>query len=184
MKFLPTALPDVWLIELEPRADDRGFLARTYCEREFGERGLNTHWPQMNLTRTLERGMIRGLHYQADPKPETKLIRCSAGAIFDVVVDVRRGSPNYGRWASFELSGEGGRQLYVPGGFAHGFQCREDRSEVLYLMSDFYDSDLARGVRWDDPALGIPWPIPDPSLSERDRQLPPLGVARGASPAD
>jgi len=179
MKFLPTSLSDVWLIELEPRTDERGFLARTFCEREFSGCGLNTRWPQVNLTRTLRRGMIRGLHYQADPRPETKLIRCSAGAIFDVVVDVRPGSPSCGCWESFELTGENGRQLYVPGGFAHGFQCRADRSEVLYLMSEFYDPDLARGIRWDDPTLKIPWPIQDPSLSERDRNLPCLKDGMG-----
>ena len=175
MKYVPTSLTGVWLIELDPREDERGFLARTYCEREFAGQGLNTHWPQMNLTATLRRGMIRGLHYQADPKPEIKLIRCSAGAIFDVVADVCPGSPTYGRWEAHELTASNRRQLYVPGGFAHGFQCLEDQSEVLYLMSECYEPGLARGIRWDDPTLGIRWPLPDPVLSARDRNLPRLG---------
>jgi dTDP-4-dehydrorhamnose 3,5-epimerase len=179
MNFLPTLLPGVWLIELDLREDERGFFARTYCEREFAERGLNTRWPQVNLTCTLRRGMIRGLHYQADPKPEIKLIRCSAGAIFDVVTDVRPDSPTYGRWETFQLTASNRRQLFVPGGFAHGFQCLEDRSEVLYLMSESYDAELARGVRWDDPSLGIPWPIPNPLISARDAALPFLRHAIG-----
>src|SRR5689334_12646844 len=114
MNFSPASLSGVWLIELDRRTDARGFFCRTYCEREFAAHGLNTHWPQGNLTRTHQRGMIRGLHYQADPKPEIKLVRCSAGTIFDVVVDLRPGSPTYGRAEPFELSAENGRQLYVP----------------------------------------------------------------------
>jgi dTDP-4-dehydrorhamnose 3,5-epimerase len=172
MKFLPTSLTGAWLIELEPREDERGFFARTFCEHEFATHGLNVRWPQMNLTGTLRRGMIRGLHYQADPKPEIKLIRCSAGAIFDVVADVRPGSPTFGRWEAHELTAGNRRQLYVPGGFAHGFQCLQDRSEVFYLMSESYEPALARGIRWDDPTLSIRWPLPDPILSERDRALP------------
>jgi len=117
MKFIPTSFSEVWLIELDPRADNRGFLARTYCEREFGDRGLNTRWPQCNLTRTLKRGVVRGMHWQAAPKPEIKLVRCAVGAIWDVVVDVRRGSPSFGRWEGFELTSENFRELYVPAGF-------------------------------------------------------------------
>ena len=174
MKFSPTSLPGVWLVELELREDPRGFLARTYCEQEFGAHGLNTRWPQCNLTLTRERGMIRGLHFQAEPKPEIKLIRCAAGAIFDVLVDVRRDSPAFGRWEGFELSAANRRQLYVPGGLAHGFQCLTDNCEVFYMMSEAYVPALARGLRWDDPAVGIRWPIADPRLSERDRGLPLL----------
>src|SRR6266849_9138096 len=123
MKFSQTSLAGLWVIDLEPREDERGFLARTFCEKEFSEHGLNTRWPQCNLTLTKKRGMIRGMHFQAEPKPETKLIRCSAGAIFDVLVDVRRGSPTYGIWEGFDLTNENRLMLYVPGGFAHGFQC-------------------------------------------------------------
>ena len=178
MRFSSTKLPGVWLIELELREDPRGFLARTYCEQEFGAQGLNTHWPQCNLTLTRERGTIRGLHFQAEPKPETKLIRCAAGAIFDVLVDVRRDSPTFGRWEGFELTAANRHQLYAPAGVAHGFQCLTDNCEVFYLMSEFYVPTLARGVRWNDPALNIRWPIADPQLSERDRNLPLLADLR------
>src|SRR5262249_16128227 len=123
MKFSKASLSGVWLLELELREDERGFLARTYCQNEFAELGLNTQWPQCNLTLTKNRGMLRGMHFQADPKPEIKLIRCTAGAVFDVVVDVRRGSPTFGKWEGVELTAENRRALYVPGGFAHGFQC-------------------------------------------------------------
>jgi dTDP-4-dehydrorhamnose 3,5-epimerase len=174
MKFEPTAFSEIWVIELDLREDERGFLARTFCEKEFAERSLNTRWPQCNLTRTLRRGMIRGLHYQAEPRPEIKLIRCSSGAIFDVVVDVRPNSPTFGKWAGFELTAENRRQLYLPGGFAHGLQCLQDNSEVFYQMSEFYDPELARGVRWDDPTVNVHWPVPNPLVSERDRHLPYL----------
>jgi dTDP-4-dehydrorhamnose 3,5-epimerase len=174
MTFSKASLLGVWLIDLELREDDRGFLARTYCQNEFAEHGLNTQWPQCNLTLTRKRGMLRGMHFQADPKPEIKLIRCSAGAIFDVVVDVRRESPTFGKWEAFELTADNRRTLYVPGGFAHGFQCLTDRCEVFYQMSEVYFPELARGLRFDDPQVGIQWPIPDPAISERDRKLPLL----------
>ncbi|HWH69218.1 MAG TPA: dTDP-4-dehydrorhamnose 3,5-epimerase [Candidatus Sulfotelmatobacter sp.] len=174
MKFLPTSLAGLWLIELELRQDERGFLARTYCEKEFSAQGLNTYWPQCNLTLTKQRGMLRGMHFQAEPKPEIKLIRCAAGAIFDVLVDVRPKSPTFGRWEGFELSSQNRRLLYVPGGFAHGFQCLTDNCEVFYQMSEFYVPELARGVRWNDPRVGIHWPVAHPVLSEKDQNLPLL----------
>ncbi len=174
MKFSRTSLAGLWLIELDLREDERGFLARTFCEKEFAALELNTRWPQCNLTLTKKRGAIRGMHFQAEPKPEIKLIRCAAGKIFDVLVDVRRDSPTFGKWEGFELSAENHRQLYVPGGFAHGFQCLADNCEVFYQMSEFYQPELARGLRWNDPAVGICWPLADATLSERDRQLPPL----------
>ena len=174
MKFCKTSLAGLWVIDLELREDARGFLARTFCEKEFSERGLNTRWPQCNLTLTKKRGMIRGMHFQAEPKPEIKLIRCSRGAIFDVLVDVRRGSPTFGKWEGFELSAENRRELYAPAGFAHGFQCLTDNCEVFYQMSEFYCPDLARGIRFDDPQVGIKWPVANPTLSERDHTLPLL----------
>lgn len=178
MKFSRTTLPDVWLIELELREDERGFLARTYCENEFSEHDLNTRWPQCNLTLTRQRGMIRGMHFQAEPKPEIKLIRCATGAIFDVLIDVRRDSPTLGNWEAFGLSSENRRMLYVPGGFAHGFQCLTDNCEVFYQMSEFFVPELTRGVRWDDPQVGIRWPIANPILSDRDKSLPLLSEVR------
>lgn len=174
MHFHPLTLEGAWRIEPERREDPRGFFARTFCELEFAAHGLNTRWPQGNVTRTLNRGMIRGMHWQAAPKPEIKLVRCSKGRVWDVVVDVRRGSATFGRWEAFELSADNGRQLYIPAGFAHGFQCLEDGSEVSYLMGEFYVPELARGLRWNDSIVGISWPIPDPMLSDRDRALPGL----------
>ena len=174
MKFAPTTISGIWLIELELRSDERGFLARTYCENEFAARGLNTRWPQCNLTLTKKRGMLRGMHFQAEPKPEVKLIRCAAGAIYDVLVDVRRDSPTFGKWQGFELSAQNRHMLYVPGGIAHGFQCLGDNCEVFYQMSEFYYPDLARGIRYDDPAVRINWPLANPVLSDRDRNLPLL----------
>lgn len=174
MTFEPTQLTGVWLIELEPRRDERGLFVRTACTREFAAHGLNLHWPQANLTRTLQAGTVRGLHWQAEPQPEIKLVRCSHGTIWDVVVDLRPDSPTCGQWQAFELSADAFRQLYVPAGFAHGFQALTDGAEVSYLMSEFFYPDLARGCRWNDPALAIPWPLPAHSLSPRDQQLPTL----------
>lgn len=172
MRFTPTLLPGVWLIDLEPRQDERGWFSRTWCEEEFAAHHLNTRWPQGNLTRTHQAGSIRGLHWQAEPHPEIKLIRCSAGAIWDVAVDVRPESPTFGRWEAWELSAENLRQLYLPAGIAHGYQTLTDNAEVAYLMSEFYHPELAQGCRWDDPDLGIPWPKPVSVISDRDRNLP------------
>ena len=177
MKFHPTSLPGLWLIDLERREDERGFLARSFCEHEFAALGLNTRWPQCNLTLTKLRGAIRGMHFQAAPKPEIKLIRCAAGKIFDVVLDVRRDSPTFGKWEGFELSAQNHRQLYVPSGFAHGFQCLDDNSEVFYQMSEFFAPDLARGIRWDDPFFHVRWPQPPTLLSLKDRQFPDFDPA-------
>jgi dTDP-4-dehydrorhamnose 3,5-epimerase len=172
LKFSKTSLGGVWSIELELREDERGFLARTYCENEFAGHGLNTRWPQCNLTLTRRRGMLRGMHYQADPKPEIKLIRCAAGAVFDVLVDVRRDSSTFGRWEGFELTEQNRRTLYVPGGIAHGFQCLADQCQVFYQMSEVYFPELARGLNYRDPDVGIRWPIPDATVSPRDEKLP------------
>lgn len=174
MIFSSGNLPGIWCLAPEFRSDERGWFARTWCEQEFAAHGLNTRWPQGNLTRTLRRGMIRGMHWQAEPRPEVKLVRCAAGAIWDVVVDVRRGSPTFGRWEAFELTAENGHQLYIPAGFAHGFQCLTDACEVSYLMGETYVPELARGLRWDDPDVGICWPVAGAFLSERDRTLPGL----------
>ena len=177
MKFSQTSLSGLWLIELELREDERGFLARTYCENEFAHHGLNTRWPQCNLTLTKKRGTIRGMHFQAEPKPEIKLIRCATGKIFDVLVDVRPNSPTFGKWEGFELSGENRRQLYVPGGFAHGFQCLTDNCEVFYQMSEFFVPELARGLRWNDSFCQISWPLEPTGISLKDRQFPDFNPA-------
>jgi len=174
MKFGETSLAGLWVIDMEVREDRRGFFARTFCEREFADHGLNTRWPQCNLSLTTSRGTIRGMHFQADPKPEVKLVRCQRGAIFDVLVDVRHNSPTFGKWEALELTSENRRTLYVPGGFAHGFQCLTDNCEVFYMMSESYFPDLARGIRWSDPQVDIKWPLANPFLSERDNDLPLL----------
>jgi dTDP-4-dehydrorhamnose 3,5-epimerase len=172
MKFSPTTLSGLWLIDLELREDERGFFARTFCENEFAQQGLNTHWPQCNLTLTKKCGAIRGMHFQTKPKPEIKLIRCAVGKIFDVVIDVRRSSKTFGKWEGFELSGENRRQLYVPGGFAHGFQCLTDDCEVFYQMSEFFASEQARTVRWNDNFFKIQWPLVPTLISAKDREAP------------
>jgi dTDP-4-dehydrorhamnose 3,5-epimerase len=172
--FSPTALDGVWQIDLERRTDPRGYFARSFCADEFAAHGLPTGFVQCNVSFNVRRGTLRGMHWQAAPHPEGKLVRCTRGAIFDVVVDLRRDSATLHRWIGCELTAENGRALYIPPGFAHGFQTLADDSEVFYQMTEAYHGDLSRGARWDDPAFGIVWPLPDPILSERDLMHPPV----------
>ncbi len=174
MRLQPLALPGLALVRQDRLADPRGWFARTVCAESFAAAGLPAHFPQQNASFNERRGTIRGLHWQAEPQPEGKLVRCVRGAVFDVAVDVRPHSPTFGRWEAVELTAENGDALWIPPGFAHGFQALQDRTELLYLMSAPYDPHLARGLRWDDPAVGIAWPLPAPLLSERDRALPGL----------
>lgn len=167
-----TGLSGAWLLGVEPHRDDRGLFARIWCRREFGEWGLATDLVQANLSWNARRGTLRGMHYQVPPRAEVKLVRCVRGAIHDVIIDLRPGSPTYRGHFAAELSAENRRALYVPEGFAHGFQALEDGSEVLYHMSEFYSPEHGRGVRWNDPAFGIDWPLPDPIMNERDRTYP------------
>ncbi len=168
-----TSLPGVCVIELDPRSDERGHFARTFCAQTFRANGLDPHLEQISVSYNRMAGIVRGLHLQRPPRAETKLVRVTAGAIYDVIVDVRAGSPTYGRWAGFELSAESGSQLYIPQGFAHGFQTLMDATEVTYHISEAYAPEHADGIRWDDPALAISWPNPEKAvLSERDRGLP------------
>jgi dTDP-4-dehydrorhamnose 3,5-epimerase len=168
--FTETGLPGAWLVEPEPIADERGFFARTFDADAFAERGMRAAFPQCSVSYNARAGTLRGLHFQAAPHAEAKLVRCTAGAIFDVIVDLREGSPTRGRWTGVELSAENRRALYVPEGFAHGFQTLADASEVLYQISAPYVPDAARGVRWDDTAFGITWPPAGARvMSERDR---------------
>ena len=169
MKFAPTSLEGAFVVELERMEDERGFFARSFCQDEFRRHGLKPLIAQCNISWNRKRGTLRGLHYQAAPHEEAKVVRCTRGAIWDVVVDLREGSATRLRWYAAELNAENRRALYVPEGFAHGFQTLADDCEVLYQMSEFYHPELARGVRWDDPRLGIDWPLPDPILSARDR---------------
>jgi dTDP-4-dehydrorhamnose 3,5-epimerase len=168
--FTETSLPGAWLVEPEPIADARGFFARTFDAAAFAERGMRAAFPQCSVSYNARAGTLRGLHFQAAPHAEAKLVRCTAGAIFDVLVDLREGSPTRGRWTGVELNAENRRALYVPEGFAHGFQTLADATEVLYQISAPYAPDAARGVRWDDAAFGIAWPPAGARvMSERDR---------------
>jgi dTDP-4-dehydrorhamnose 3,5-epimerase len=177
MKFVATPLAGAFVVELEELADERGFFARSFCREEFERHGLVPTVAQCNVSYNARRGTLRGLHYQGEPHPEAKLVRCTRGAVWDVAVDLRPGSPTRYRWFALELSADNRRALYVPAGFAHGFQSLADASEVLYQMSESYRADLARGVRWDDPRLAISWPVAPAIVSERDRALPLAGDA-------
>lgn len=168
MRIRRTDLEGVRLIELEPVSDHRGFFARTFCAREFAANGLETSFVQHSTSYTSARGSIRGMHFQRPPASEVKIVSCLRGAIFDVVIDLRVGSPTRGRWQGFELSSENRNQIYIPFGFAHGFQTLTDRAEVGYLISEFYAPEAASGVRYNDPAFSIKWPLPVVSISEKD----------------
>lgn len=176
MRFVETGLKGAWLIEPEPIPDDRGSFARTYCEREFAAHGIEFRVVQCSTSYNARRATLRGMHYQEGAAAEDKLVRCTRGAIYDVIVDLRQASPTRLKWYAAELSADNGRTLLAPKGFAHGFMTLQDGSEVLYQMSQFYEPGAARGVRWNDKALGIRWPLSDPILSERDRSYPDLAA--------
>ena len=172
MKFLPTELHDARLIQLEPVHDSRGFFARTFCTLEFSAHGLETNYPQQSMSCSARKGTLRGMHYQREPHAEVKVVRCLRGAIWDVIVDLRPGSPTFGRWQGFELTNSNHYQLYIPKGFAHGFQTLSNIAEVSYLISAPYMPDAASGIRHDDPDLGIEWPLAVTEVSEKDRSWP------------
>ena len=172
MIFTPTTLPGAWIIQPERHADERGFFARTWCSHEFERHGLNPHVVQCSISYNSRKGVLRGLHYQVAPFAEAKLIRCTQGAIYDVIVDLRIASATFTRHFGMELTAENRSMLYVPEGCAHGFVTLEAGTEVLYQMSQIYSPDHARGVRWDDPAFGIDWPVSHPILLDRDRTYP------------
>jgi dTDP-4-dehydrorhamnose 3,5-epimerase len=172
MKFTSTPLSGAYIVEPERVADERGFFARSWCAEEFRSHGLSGSLTQCSISYNTKRGTLRGMHYQAQPHAEAKLVRCTAGAIYDVILDLRTGSPSNCKWFAVELTATNHTELYIPKGFAHGFQSLGDDSEVFYQISESYRSELSRGVRWNDPAFAIEWPIADPVLSERDRSLP------------
>lgn len=175
MLFTETPLAGSFLIAPERHGDNRGFFARTFCEMEFAERGLVVDWKQANAAYSAAVGVTRGMHYQRDPYGETKLVRCTRGRVYDVIVDMRPGSATLHQWYGAELSHSNGVQLYVPAGFAHGYQVIEADSEVAYMVSAFYTPEAECGVRWDDPAVGIDWPIrAEVAVSDKDRQWPLL----------
>jgi len=170
--FTETRLKKAFVIEPERREDDRGYFARTFCRREFEAHGLNPHVEQCNISFNRRKGTLRGMHFQAAPYEEAKLVRCIRGAIYDVIIDLRPESPEFKRHVAVTLSAENGKMLYVPEGFAHGFQTLEDNTEVFYLMSRPYAAECARGVRWNDPAFGIEWPPAQRIILERDQRYP------------
>jgi len=170
--FTETALRGTFIIELERVADERGFFARTYCQREFAAHGLNARWVQCNLSFNAKKGTLRGMHYQLAPHEEIKLIRCTLGAIYDVVIDLRPYSSTFMQHIALILTAQNRIMLYIPQGCAHGFQTLEDETEVFYQMSEFYVAESGRGVRWDDPVFGIRWPPDRRIISDRDRTYP------------
>jgi len=170
MIFTETALKGAFLIEPERLHDDRGFFARTWCQKEFQAHGINTNVAQCNISYNKKKGTLRGMHYQSAPCEEARLVRCTAGAAYDVIIDLRPDSITFRNWVSAELTAENRKMLYIPEGFAHGFITLTDNTEFFYQMSEFYMPDYARGVRWDDPAFNIKWPIDVVMISERDRQ--------------
>lgn len=172
MKFTETPLAGAWVIEPEPLHDVRGYFARTWCAREFAEHGLETVVAQRSISFSERRGTLRGMHYQASPHEEVKLVRCLRGAIHDVIIDLRPESATFREHFAVELTEQNHLALYVPKRFAHGYQTLEDRTEVEYQMTEFHHPDAARGLRWDDPAFGIDWPVPDPILKDRDDSYP------------
>jgi dTDP-4-dehydrorhamnose 3,5-epimerase len=172
MQFHTTTLEGAWLIHLEHRRDSRGFFARTFCVQEFATHGLETSYPQHSISFSARRGTVRGMHYQREPHSEVKLVRCLKGSIWDVIIDIRPNSPTYRRWQGFDLSDADGHQLYIPKGFAHGFQTLSDGVEVNYLISEPYDSEAACGIRYDDLNFSIAWPLGVTEISAKDLSWP------------
>lgn len=172
MLFQTTTLEGAWLIQLEPARDSRGFFARTFCVEEFAAQGLETNYPQHSISFSEHKGTLRGMHYQQEPHSEVKLVRCIKGAIWDVIIDIRPNSQTYRRWQGFELSESNGTQLYIPKGFAHGFQTVSVDVEVSYLISEPYTATAAVGIRYDDPTFAIAWPLPVSVISDKDARWP------------
>lgn len=170
MIFRETRLPGNYLIDLELREDERGFFARYFCEQEFSNADLNKRWVQINNSMSCDIGTLRGLHFQRPPHAEVKLVRCLRGSIWDVVVDLRKGSDTYGKWFGATLSDKNRTMMYVPKGFAHGFVSLESDSEILYLVSDFYAPEAEGTLIWNDPDVGIQWPMQPQVLSDKDLQ--------------
>jgi dTDP-4-dehydrorhamnose 3,5-epimerase len=173
MKFIETPLKGAYLIEIEPVSDHRGFFARSWCEQEFGEHGLNSNLVQCNISFNTKKATLRGMHYQIKPHEEAKLVRCTQGSIYDVIIDIRPNSLTFKSWFSIELSATNRQMLYIPEGFAHGFQTLEDNTEVFYQMSNFYHGESARGLKWNDPSFKINWLLTENIIiSKKDQNYP------------
>lgn len=172
MIFTETKLKGAYIIDPELIQDERGFFARTWCHQEFEARGFNPQLAQCSISFNVKKGTLRGMHYQVAPCEEAKLVRCTMGAIYDVIIDLRSESSTFKQWLAVELSANNRHMLYVPEGFAHGFQTTEDNTEVLYQMSEFYAPEYARGIRWNDSVFEIRWPVAERIMSARDQQYP------------
>lgn len=174
MRFTEAGLPGAWVIDVETHQDERGLFARTFCRDEFVAHGLPGDFVQCSTSYNERKGTLRGLHFQANPQPEGKVVRCTQGEIFDVMIDLRKGAGSFGQWKGFELSARNRRAVYIPPGFAHGFLTLTDGAEIYYQMTQVYVPTLSRGLRWDDPVVGIRWPIAAEVISDADRSLPLL----------
>jgi dTDP-4-dehydrorhamnose 3,5-epimerase len=170
MIFTPTSLAGSYVIDLEPRSDERGWFARYYCKDEFQKIGHTKEWVQMNLSVTNKKGSIRGMHFQVHPYKEIKMLRCIAGSVYDVIIDLRKDSDTFLKWTGVELSATNKKMLYIPEGFAHGFQCLDDNCELTYHHSDFYQPGAEAGIRYNDPLVNIKWPLPLTVISPRDEE--------------
>lgn len=176
MRFIETPLKGAFVIEPDRIEDERGYFARSYCQSEFSKQGINLDIKQCNISFNKDKGTLRGMHYQEKPHEEAKLVRCSRGAIYDVIIDLRADSSTFKQWFSIELNQESNKMLYIPEGFAHGFQTLQDNSEVFYEMFESYYPELARGVRWDDPVFGITWPDDQRVISDKDASYPDFSI--------
>jgi dTDP-4-dehydrorhamnose 3,5-epimerase len=174
MIFTPTSLAGSYIIDLEPKSDERGWFARYYCKNEFQKIGHTKEWVQMNHSVSNKKGSIRGMHFQIHPYKEIKMLRCIAGSVYDVIIDLRKGSKTFLQWMGLELSAANKKMLYIPEGFAHGFQCLEDNCELIYHHSEFYKPGAEAGIRYNDPLVSIQWPLPLTVISPRDDQHPYL----------
>ncbi len=175
MRFTETKLKGAFLVHIDPIEDERGFFARSWCQEEFEMHGLNPRLVQCNISFNKKRGTLRGMHYQVAPFAEAKLVRCTKGSVYDVIIDLREDSPTYKQWFPVELTDGNHKAIYVPEDFAHGFLTLTDHTEVFYQMTEFYHPECARGVRWDDPAFGIDWCFVPIEMSNRDRYYPDFG---------
>jgi dTDP-4-dehydrorhamnose 3,5-epimerase len=176
MKFTPTKIAGAYQIEIQPISDERGFFARSFCIDEFRQHRLETNFNQCNVSFTSKQGTIRGMHYQVSPYAETKLVRCTTGAIYDVILDLRSESPTFRQWMAVELTADNHQMLYIPPGCAHGFQTLVDATEVFYQMSGVYSAEAAKGVRWNDPVFGIEMPLAVSFVNDRDRGYPDFKI--------
>lgn len=172
MIFRETRLKGAFIIEIEKREDERGFFARAWCKKEFEEHGLASNMVQSNIAFNKRSGTLRGLHYQGAPYGEVKLVRCTLGSLYDVMVDVRPGSATYRQWVGVELTSDNHKMVYIPEGFAHGYQTLEDNTEVTYQVSQFFSPDYEQGIRYDDPGIGIDWPLIEKIISDKDKGWP------------